>query len=351
MSASDASALADNDRRCGHGRIMPRPPRGARAPLAGSGRRAVDRRWSAGSRSQGRPTAPGRTPCGGKRPCVRRSRGAAQAVKRARWHAHDTRIWLSARMRSGADAHEMHGLAPRERGYACTSCALAARWASDPLQNAQLGAPRAPQPGVSTRAGQPMRWIQPNGSSVRPVWMSSRAWRNCMVTGPGWPSPTVHSGGGGLHRPDRRDDGRGPAGEHLGDLAAGVAGLPVLDRDPTLLGGDAQVSGQRQQGVPRDAGQQCAGEFRGHHVADSPGPKTKTRFIPPISSTQRRSIASSQTTWSQPCSAACACGDQRRGVVARALRLAGAARSGPDELRGQPDADRLDPAREVRPGG
>ena len=34
-------------------------------------------------------------------------------------------------------------------------------------------------------------------------------------------------------------------------------------------------------------------------------PRTKNRFIPPISSTQRRSTASSQTTWSQPISAAC----------------------------------------------
>ena len=34
--------------------------------------------------------------------------------------------------------------------------------------------------------------------------------------------------------------------------------------------------------------------------ADGPDPYTKYRFIPPISSTQRCSAASSQTTWSQP---------------------------------------------------
>lgn len=36
-------------------------------------------------------------------------------------------------------------------------------------------------------------------------------------------------------------------------------------------------------------------------------PYTKYRFIPPISSIQRCSTASSQTTWSQPCEAAWAC--------------------------------------------
>ena len=40
--------------------------------------------------------------------------------------------------------------------------------------------------------------------------------------------------------------------------------------------------------------------------ASAPAPNTKYRFMPPISSTHRRSTASSQTTWSQPCSAACA---------------------------------------------
>jgi len=41
--------------------------------------------------------------------------------------------------------------------------------------------------------------------------------------------------------------------------------------------------------------------------AFSPEPWTKNRFIPPISSTQRCSEASSHTTWSQPFSAAWAC--------------------------------------------
>ena len=40
--------------------------------------------------------------------------------------------------------------------------------------------------------------------------------------------------------------------------------------------------------------------------ADAPVPSTKKRFIPPISSTKRRSTASSHTTCSQPFSAACA---------------------------------------------
>ena len=47
--------------------------------------------------------------------------------------------------------------------------------------------------------------------------------------------------------------------------------------------------------------------------------------MPPISSTQRCSTASSQTTWSQPCVGGVGLGDERRGVVAGALGLAGAA--------------------------
>src|SRR5690349_2278753 len=43
---------------------------------------------------------------------------------------------------------------------------------------------------------------------------------------------------------DRRDDGRGAAGEDLGDLAAGHAVAPLVDREPALLDLVAHLAGQ-----------------------------------------------------------------------------------------------------------
>src|SRR5579862_4642158 len=49
--------------------------------------------------------------------------------------------------------------------------------------------------------------------------------------------------GGALDPADRGDHGRGPAGEHLGQLARGAPGLPLLDGDLVLDGLDAQFGG------------------------------------------------------------------------------------------------------------
>ena len=92
------------------------------------------------------------------------------------------------------------------------------------------------------RRDQPIRWIQPNGSAARPVWMSEQ----------GVAQPHRDRARAGRRRPSTRAvaDLTEPTGvttaavphANTSEISpAGVAGLPVLDRDPTLLGRDAQV--------------------------------------------------------------------------------------------------------------
>ena len=82
---------------------------------------------------------------------------------------------------------------------------------------------------------------------------------------------------------------------------------PLVDRDAALLDREAELGGEREQRVAHDARQQRAGQRGREQPGAAVAAKTKNRFIPPISSTQRRSTASSQTTWSQPFSAAWRC--------------------------------------------
>ena len=63
-------------------------------------------------------------------------------------------------------------------------------------------------------------------------------------------------------------------------------------------------SARVEQRVAGDARQERAGQGGGDDAAAVGRAWTKNRFMPPISSTQRRSAASSHTTWSQPCAVA-----------------------------------------------
>src|SRR5690606_16009835 len=65
---------------------------------------------------------------------------------------------------------------------------------------------------------------------------------------------------------DRTDDRGGAAAEHLGDLTGGAALLPLVDADPALLGGDAEVGGEPEHGVAGDAGEQRAGRGAGEQA-------------------------------------------------------------------------------------
>ena len=74
-------------------------------------------------------------------------------------------------------------------------------------------------------------------------------------------------------------------------------------------------------------------------VESDPSSKTKKMFMPPSSSTQRRSTASRKTTWSQPLRIASAWATQAGGIIAAAFGLAGAARRGADIFARHPERD------------
>ena len=117
-----------------------------------------------------------------------------------------------------------------------------------------------------------------------------------MVTGPGLPSPTVHSPDGPFTRPTgvitaavphantsvSSPDSQ-PARHSVTEMAASSAGMPRSG--PSFSSVSLVTPGSR---VPVRAGVTSR--------ACGPDPYTKNRFIPPISSTRRCSRASSQTT-------------------------------------------------------
>src|SRR5712692_9940368 len=146
--------------------------------------------------------------------------------------------------------------------------------------------------------------IQRCTSGTAPRWMSTRASRSRMETAPGFPSPTSH---------EARADFTAPTGV----MTAAVPQAKTSLRDPSAQPAlhCSTLTRPSSASYPRSLAR-VSSESRvtpGSSVpvssgvtslAFGPRPKTKQRFMPPISSTQRCSMASSHTTWSQPCSAA-----------------------------------------------
>src|SRR5450755_1509639 len=146
---------------------------------------------------------------------------------------------------------------------------------------------------------------------------------------------------GAAHGTDRGDDRRGAAGEDLGDLAGGAVRLPLLDRDPVLEGGDAQVRPELEQRVAGDAVQQRARGGRGHHPGIGAGTVDEEQVHPahfldpaPLGGVEPDHLVAAVLKRLE------LAGEGGR-VVAAALGLAGAAGRGPGVVVGQPDGDRL----------
>ena len=151
--------------------------------------------------------------CGGaRRPCRPRRSGRAGGID----DAVSSGGWLGRHVRHRAT------VSPRApvRGRVRDTGAAAPPWSS---------------------SGQQTRCIQPKASSARPYWMSTRSWRISIVSGPAsslsGPSP-ADLAAVPLQRPNRRDDRGRAAGEDLGDLAAGHALAPLVDRELPLLDRD-----------------------------------------------------------------------------------------------------------------
>src|SRR5262245_24086890 len=153
-------------------------------------------------------------------------------------------------------------------------------------------------------AGQSTLWIQPCGSGAAPCWISRSVSRSRIVAGPEPPSPTVHSAPTFLTDP-------------TGVMTAAVPQAKTSLIEPSALPAchSSTLIRPSSTSYPRSFAR-VRSESRvtpGRSVPVSDGvmtravlsdPYTKKRFMPPISSTQRCSIASSQTTWSQPWAAA-----------------------------------------------
>ena len=77
------------------------------------------------------------------------------------------------------------------------------------------------------RPPQGTRCTQPNGSSLRPLCRSSSAWRSRIVTGPGWPSPTVHCASADFTDPTGVTTAAVPHANTSVISPDGVAGLPL----------------------------------------------------------------------------------------------------------------------------
>ena len=153
-----------------------------------------------------------------------------------------------------------------------------------------------------------------------------------------------------LHLGHRGDHRRRAAGEDLGDLSGGHPLAPFLDVDLALLDGESGITGQLQQRVPGDAGQQRAAEFGGDQSRRSAASEDEEQVHPahlldiaPFDGVQPHHLVAAV-------SGGFGLGQQRRGVVAAELRRTGSAGAGSHVLGGQPHADGLDAALEVRPG-
>ena len=102
--------------------------------------------------------------------------------------------------------------------------------------------------------------------------MSRSSSRSRIVTGPGSPSPTVHSRSAPLTRPTGVMTAAVP---QANTSVISPEALPSRHSSMLILRssrGDAEVGGELEQGVAGDAGQQRAGERGGHDAGLSPEP-------------------------------------------------------------------------------
>src|SRR5689334_8431810 len=141
--------------------------------------------------------------------------------------------------------------------------------------------------------------------------------------------------GARLDLADRRDPRGGAAREGLGDRAVGDAGPPLVDREAPLGDRVAHLAGQGDQRVSGDAGQQGAGQLRGHQLGVVAGAEDEEQVHP----AHLLDVALLRRVEPHDLVAAGLDGlllrQQARGVVAGALDVAGAAGRGPDVVLGQ----------------
>src|SRR5699024_1148558 len=147
---------------------------------------------------------------------------------------------------------------------------------------------------------------------------------------------------------DRRDHRGRTAGEGLDDLTAGRTLAPFLDGDPALLGLESELRRQLEQRTTGDAVEDRVTESRreqlsalGHEHEVHAAELVDVLVLLGIGEEHLLAVVRGGLVGRH----------QRSGVVATALGEPGATGSGALELRRQPDAQGLDSAGEVRPGG
>ena len=143
---------------------------------------------------------------------------------------------------------------------------------------------------------------------------------------------------------DGRDDRRGAAGEHLGDGAVDETGVDLGDVDGPLDRFEAGLGGQGEKGVAGNAGQDVAVERRGEQLA---GPRHDAdvhaaQLLEPavLGVVDEHDLVAAPVVGQL-------LGQEAGGVVAAALRLAGASVGDTAVMRLDPDVDRGDAAGEV----
>ncbi len=142
-------------------------------------------------------------------------------------------------------------------------------------------------------------------SGAAPRWIAVRRSRSRAVTGPGVPSPISKDPPSYLTEPTGVITAAVPQANtsvRAPDATSFSHSSVEMRRSVTVAPSSRASSSSERRVMPGSSDPESSGVTTSWWP--SPSVKTKNRFIPPISSTQRCSSASSHTTWSQPCAEA-----------------------------------------------